>query len=126
RRPAGAVALRAAWAVVFVIAGAVPLLSTVFRPAEAAVMPSLARTPEELTAANVAASTIVSLGSLAGPAIGGVLLAATNVETVFAVTGGTFLLASALLAWLPEDPRPERRAEEVRLTGEALAGFRTI
>jgi MFS family permease len=123
---AAAVALDASSAIVFVIAGVVTLLGTVFRPAEAAIMPTLARTPEELTAANVAASTIVSIGSLAGPAIGGVLLAATNVQTVFAVTGGTFLLASALLASLPVDPRPERPAEELRLTGEALAGFRTI
>jgi MFS family permease len=123
---AAAVALDASSAIVYVIAGVVTLLGTVFRPAEAAIMPTLARTPEELTAANVAASTIVSIGSLAGPAIGGVLLAATNVQTVFAVTGGTFLLASALLAWLPVDERPERPAEEARLTGEALAGFRTI
>jgi MFS family permease len=121
-----AVALNASSAVVYVIAGVVTLLSTVFRPAEAAILPSLARTPEELTAANVAASTIVSLGSLAGPAIGGVLLAATSVETVFAVTAATFLLAAVLLAWLPVDPRPERPPEEVRFTGEALAGFRTI
>ena len=123
---AAAVALDASSAVVYLIAGVVTLLSTVFRPAEAAIMPSLSRTPEELTAANVAASTIVSIGSLAGPAIGGVLLAATNVETVFAATAGTFLLASLLLAWLPVDPRPELAAEDVRFTGEALAGFRTI
>jgi MFS family permease len=123
---AAAVALDLSYAVIYAIAGAVTLLGTVFRPAEAAVMPSLARTPEELTAANVAASTIVSLGSLIGPAIGGVLLAATDVKTVFAATAATFLLGTLLLAFLPVDRRPDRSGQEAGLAGEALAGFRTI
>ena len=125
----GAVAvwLSAPSAVVFAIAGVVTLLGTSFRPAEAAIMPSLARTPEELTAANVAASTIVSIASLIGPAVGGLLLVATNVQTVFAATAATFLLASLLLGFLKVDARPEASyAPELGLAGEAFAGFRTI
>ena len=123
---AAAVAIALPAGVVFAIAGLVTLLGTVFRPAEAAVMPSLARTPEELTAANVAASTIVSIGSFVGPALGGILLAITNVQTVFAATAGTFLLAALVLARLRVDRRPERALSEVGLAGEVFAGFRTI
>jgi MFS family permease len=123
---AAAVAISLPSGVVYVAAGAVTLLGTVFRPAEAAVMPSLARTPEELTAANVAASTIVSVGSFVGPAIGGVLLATTSIETVFAATAATFLLATLVLTRLRVDRRPDRTTHEVGLASEAFAGFRTI
>src|SRR4051812_20902017 len=66
---------------VYVIAALVGVAATAFRPAEAALIPTLARTPEELTAANVASSTIESIGIFGGPALGGILLAATGPAT---------------------------------------------
>jgi MFS family permease len=123
---AAAVALELPAGLVYAIAGLVTILATVFRPAEAAIMPSLARTPEELTAANVAASTIVSIGSFVGPAAGGLLLAATSVEVVFAATGAMFLLATLLLARLRVEGRPERAVTGEGLATEVFAGFRTI
>ncbi len=111
---------------VYACAGLVTVLSSTFRPAQAALLPSLARTPEELTSANVATSTIASVGSFAGPAIGGVLLAATNTEAVFAVTAGTFLASALLVAGMRgARPSPRPRAASHPLV-EALAGFRTI
>src|ERR671932_1946670 len=53
---------------VYVLAGLVSVSSTAFRPAEAALVPRLAQSPEELTAANVSATTIESIGSFGGPA----------------------------------------------------------
>ena len=77
------------------LSGLVTVLSTTFRPAQAALLPAVSRTPEELTAANVAQSTIASFGLFAGPALGGIFLAATSVEVVFAITAGTFVFTPA-------------------------------
>src|SRR5205085_11112536 len=62
-----------------------------------ALLPSLARTPEELIASNGATSTIESLGTLVGPLLAGALIALAPVGVVFATataiaaTGAAFL-----------------------------------
>jgi MFS family permease len=105
------------------------ILSNAFRPAQAALMPSLARTPEDLTGANAAASTVESVGIFAGPALGGVLLVATDPQTVFAASALTLLWSAALIARLDfteqrvARPVPETPGE---LAHEAVAGFRLI
>jgi MFS family permease len=114
--------------VVYVLAGLVSVAATAFRPAEAALIPSLARTPEELTAANVAASTIESVGIFAGPAIGGLLLAATGSGVVFLATGAAMLWSALLIARIPPSAEAKEPAagEAVSVLDELLAGFRTI
>jgi MFS family permease len=116
--------------VVYALAGLTSILSTAFLPAEAAALPELARTPEELTAANVARSTIDSLGSFAGPAIGGALLVASDAGVVFFVTAGTFLWGGILVASIrvPARMKPETKPGD-RPSGflrETAEGFRTI
>ncbi|MBA3365983.1 MAG: MFS transporter [Actinobacteria bacterium] len=125
---AAAVAVDAPALVVYGLAAFVTLVSTAFRPAQAALLPSLARTPEELTAANVASSTVASVASFIGPAVGGVLLAATSTEIVFLATGGTFLWTAVMVAGIKpgETRRQDSTAEPSGIVGEALAGFRTI
>ena len=51
---------------------------TAFRPAQAALLPALARDPAELTAANAVSSTVESVGFFAGPAIAALLLAVAS------------------------------------------------
>jgi MFS family permease len=113
--------------VVYILAALVGVASTAFRPAEAALVPTLARTPEELTAANVTASTIESIGIFGGPAIGGILLAATGPATVFVVTAGLLLVSAILLFGIRSvaEGEPEGRKEE-SIREELLAGFRAI
>ena len=114
-------------AVVYLVAAFVAVVSTSFEPAQSALLPTLAKTPSELTAANVAASTVESVGIFAGPALGGLLLALTSTEVVFAVTGAFFLWSAFFVSRL----RVEQRTQEAPvarggLRRELLAGFRTI
>jgi MFS family permease len=96
------------------------------RPTQSALLPQLARTPEELTAANLVLTTIESSGIFLGPAIGGLLLAATNTETVFAAASVAFLVSGLLVAGIKVEAAPERAAEEGGFFREFFAGFRAI
>ena len=124
---AAAVALNGPAVVVYLLAILVTLVSQAFQPAEAALLPTLAETPEELAAANVASTTIEAAGYFVGPALGGLLLAVSNVETVFAATALAFLWSAAVLALIRlQAPEPPREAARGSWQQEALAGFRTI
>jgi MFS family permease len=100
--------------VIFTLAGVVGVASTLVRPAQQALLPSLARTPEELIASNGATSTIESLGTLVGPLLAGVLVSIADVGSVFAVGSAAFLGAALLLARV-------RVEGQIQLTGAAAA-----
>jgi len=123
-----AAAAFAGWSPLFVYAGAtfVSVAAKAFRPAQAALLPTLARTPEELTAANVASSGIESIGAFAGPAIGGLLLAATNTGTVFLAMCVALLWSASLISRLHPVARPAPPAEHRGALSEAVAGFREL
>jgi MFS family permease len=124
---AAAIGLSAPAAIVYLLAILVTLVSQAFQPAESALLPTLAESPEELAAANVANSTIEAAGYFVGPALGGVLLAVSNVETVFVATAAAFLWSAAMLALIRlAKPEPGAEAARGNWQHEALAGFRTI
>ncbi len=68
-----------------------------FRPAQAALLPTLASTPSELTAANATSNTIHSVGFFAGPAVAGALLAFADIGLVFVFDAMTFVWSAALV-----------------------------
>jgi MFS family permease len=111
--------------VVYTLAVLAALAGTVFNPSEAALVPTLARSPEELTAANVTASTIDSVGSFMGPALGGFLLAATSTEVVFFAAAGLVAWTAIVVSGVKEGERAPRDEEEGMFHG-GLAGFRTL
>lgn len=114
-------------AVVYALITCSSMTTMMFRPAEAALLPSLAESPEELTAANVSSSTIESVGSFAGPAIGGLVLALSSAGVAFALTSATFLWSALLVARLRPERGTARAGAETRdIRREALAGFRTL
>jgi predicted MFS family arabinose efflux permease len=123
-----AVAAYSGWsaAIIYGAATFVAIMSKLFRPAEAALLPTLARTPEELTAANVSSSAIESVGAFLGPALGGLLLAATNDGTVFAATCATLLWSAFLVSRLKPTEAPARRAEHEGALAQAVAGFKAL
>ena len=113
---------------VFAFASVVGIASTLIRPALQALLPSLARTPEELIASNGATSTIESVGTLLGPLLAGVLVALADVGFVFAVAAGALLAAALLLARVKVEGRISLSAA---VEGESMrrmlgAGFRTL
>jgi MFS family permease len=113
-------------AAVYALAAAVSVIGTAFHPAQSALLPSLAQTPDELTAANVSSSTLESLGFCVGPALGGLLLSFSPVWVVFVITAGTFLWSALMLAPLLREAEPPLTRETPNLLDEATAGFRAI
>ena len=113
-------------ALVYVLAGLVAIAYSAVRPAQAALLPSVAKTPKELTAANVTSSTIESLGIFGGPAIGGLLLAATGEEVVFGAAAAAFLLSAILIGRVRVDSQPEPRERREGVFREFSAGFVTL
>jgi MFS family permease len=111
--------------VVYALAVLVSIISTAFNPAEAALLPTLATTPEELTASNLALNTISSVGMFAGPAIGGVFLAFAGPWLVFVLTAASYLWSAICVFGLPHDTPPDA-AEGSAIGAEFLAGFRAI
>jgi MFS family permease len=83
---------------------------TLTRPAQAALLPSLSPTPDALTAANVATTTIESGGMLVGPILAGALLTAAGPASVFATTTIAVLLGAIAVARLSTAPSPAASA----------------
>jgi MFS family permease len=103
---------------------------TVFRPAQAALLPALVTSPGELTAANVASSTLESVGTFLGPALGGLLLAVSSPSVVFAANAVTFLWSALLVLGLRDRDPPRERAEPqgggADPSSGVMAGIKTI
>jgi MFS family permease len=114
-------------AIVYVLSGLMSIASSAFRPAQAALLPLLAATPEELTAANVSSTAIESVGSFAGPALGGLLLATTSVGWVFVADALTLLWSAAFVIQVHSPRLAQRRGEKRKgAFTEIAAGFRAL
>jgi MFS family permease len=114
--------------VVYGFSIAATIATTPFRSSQAALTPTLARTPEELTAANAVASGIESIAVFAGPALAGVLLAVASTGAVFTITA-LLIVVSALFLLLirgAETERPPRQLDASTIAAERLAGFTTL
>jgi MFS family permease len=122
---------------IYLLVGVITLIGRAFDPASAAMLPNLAETPEELTAANVTASTIDSVGYFAGPALGGILLAVASPPAVVALTA-ILILWSALFVSLIRPPQAEAVEEAAvrpaaespgaseRILAGMIVGFKTV
>jgi MFS family permease len=87
------------------------VLVTTTRPAQATLIPSVAVTPDQLTAANVAVGWVEAVSVAASGLLAGVLIAVGGVAVVFAVCAGLGVAAMVLVARLRVAalaPSPER------------------
>jgi MFS family permease len=112
--------------VVFLLAAVVGVTSTLFRPALQALLPSLARSPEELIAANGASSTLEGAGTLVGPLAAGLLVSLADPGVVFAVGAGALLVSGALLQRVALEGRIQKTAETAHPRELVVAGFRIV
>ena len=112
--------------VIYALAAAAATSVTLTRPAQGSLLPSLARNPEELTAANAAAGWIESLSRFGGPAAAGVLLALSGPGAVFAAMAGLLLVSALLTARIGVSTAPPARTGEGSGLGDLLGGFRAL
>ena len=122
-----AIAIFADAPVAIVYAGAVVAATavTITRPAQAVIVPSLARSVEELTATNVVSSWVESWCVLVASAFTGVLLTISGADAVFGLMAFVGLL-SALLGSQVHGPGPSAVEVEEGAGAAALAGLRAL
>ncbi|HEX2043913.1 MAG TPA: cyclic nucleotide-binding domain-containing protein [Acidimicrobiales bacterium] len=122
---AWAVAAEAPLAVVYVVAAVDSCVYTLYWPAQSALLPELARTAEELTAANAAATLLENVGALVGPGLAGVLLAVSGPGVVFGASAALTAVA-ALLATRITATRRFAPVEPESAGDTLLGGFRLL
>lgn len=121
---AAVVAAGGPFALVLVLAALTNIAGIAHKPAQAALMPQLSRSPFELAAANVCWSTIDSIGFVGGSVLVGALVAVSGLGVTFAVIAAAFAACALFAALLPADQPPPPLDEHV--TVELLRGFRTV
>ncbi len=124
-----AAALDAPTGVVFIFPALFAVASAAYVPAEAAMFPVLARTPQELSASNVNHAAMESFGFIVAAVSTGFLLTATSPGTVFAVAAAVTALVIFVLLAITPDQRPEYEDDEEELSGvvrEATRGARAL
>ena len=94
----------------------------VTRPTQTVLLPSLARTPEELTAANVVSGWIENVAILASPALAGLLLGVGGAGTVFAVMAAAVFVSAILMAPI----RSAAAHEDAPATATIRDGLRVV
>jgi MFS family permease len=97
---------------------------TLTRPVQSALFPVLAKSPDQLVAANVVAGSISAAMAFVGPVMSGILLALGGTGLAIAVYSGLLLVAAILVIHLRPHP------PHARIGGhpfhEAAAGFRAV
>jgi MFS family permease len=116
---------------VYALAIVTAVCGSPFRSSQAALLPQLARDPIELAAANVASSTVESIGFFAGPALAGLMLAVASIPVVYVFNAITFLWSAALVLGVRLPPREEDSSkqearEKESFRTEVSAGYRAI
>jgi predicted MFS family arabinose efflux permease len=109
---------------VFMLAALTVVAGAAYRPSHLAIVPILARSPQELVATNVSASIFEGLAVLVGPALAGILLTFTGADVVLAVSAGVSVWAALLVSRIA--PGPHLPARGRGPIADLLVGARTV
>ena len=123
---AAAVASGMPLGVVVVFATLFTIANTAHRPAQAALMPAVARTPAELAAGNVCWSAIDYAGFLLGSLFVGALVSVIGIALCFTICATAMALTALVVRGLPRDPRPQPLDAQARGLAELSQGIRTV
>jgi MFS family permease len=111
------------WAV-FLLAGLTAGVGAAYRPAQLALLPILARTPQELVATNVSGSMLEGVAVLVGPLLAGVLLTVSGAETVLWIASGISAWAALLVTRVSPGPYVPARGQGA--IADLVAGVRAL
>lgn len=114
---------------VYAIATIASASLTFTRPTHAALLPSVSRTAEDLSAANAVTGLAESLGLFVGPFVAGLLLTLAAPGAVFAVFAAVSFVGALLVSRLPVNPSaspPKGSIAPSDVVREIFAGFRAL
>ena len=114
---------------VYALAAVTASSITLTRPVHSALLPALSRTPDELTAANVASGTVQHASWLVGPVVTGALLTIGGAAIVFGLCAAGTLGGALLVAGTRGDAallRPAAPGGQEGPWREFIAGFSAI
>jgi len=113
-----------------VLVYALAIVSTVaftpYRASHSALMPSLCRTPDELTSVNVVRGGLDSVSVILGPMVAALLVAVADVAAVFVFAGVCGLVSAVLLVRLDYERQPLSPAGSRHLVAEVRDGLSAV
>jgi MFS family permease len=123
---AAALATRAPLPLIYAAAALTACCVTLSRPSHNAALPSLAQTPDELTAANALSGTATAAAYFVGPILTGLMLDASGPALVFGVMAAGHLGGGILVATAPAPDERSRPTPGGFHRSELLEGFRAL
>lgn len=110
-------------AIVYLLVVLFGIVAAPCRPAHLAMTPVIARSPEELVAANVTQTTFEGVASFAGPALAGALLAFSGAPLALSGAAAIAAASALLIVGVGTDTDPTRFARQRReAVGASLMG----
>ena len=109
--------------VVYALAVASTIAFTPYRATHSALLPSLCRSPDELTSVNVVRGALDSLSVILGPLVAALLLAVSSISAVFVFAGVCALLSAAAVVRLNYENLPLSAASRRRLWSDIREGL---
>ncbi len=110
------------------VAAVAATVLVIIRPTQAAILPAVTHTPEELTAANAVSGLAENVGVLVGPLVGGFLLIGSEPGAVFATFAAITAICAGLVLALPVQDVTAATDERTAaaLARELVGGFSTL